>query len=223
MSVIKYKDPSTGGWKRALSVILNAGLDTTIVAYSQMNDKLTAYLKAADVYTDNDRSVTVMSDYLSANEYDDPVGQVIAIKKDGTLYILDETTARATKEAVKAGEKTIYNLIPGHVYQWFVKDSDGIVSSSGRLKPTGDVRMLKFLYSGIRNFRDLGGWECDGGTIKYGLLIRGGFFGDSNADADNKKNVAVFSDLFCGKVLFRLRYCSTDRRRLIQAYSRIRG
>ncbi len=22
--------------------------------------------------------------------------------------------------------------------------------------------------------RDLGGWECDGGTVKYGKLIRGG-------------------------------------------------
>ena len=191
MVVVKYKDPVTGEWKLASAIVLNnevPGLDTSIVEYSHMNDNLTAYLKAAEIYTDDNHSMTVMSNYLSADsEGDDPIGPVVTIDEDGTLYVLDETTGRATKASAREGEKTIYNLIPDHVYQWFVKDGDGKVVSSGRLKPTGSVRMLKFLYSGIRNFRDLGGWECDGGTIKYGLLIRGGFFGDKEADPDNRK------------------------------------
>ena len=191
MVVVKYKDPVTGEWKLASAIVLNnevPGLDTSIVEYSHMNDNLTAYLKAAEIYTDDNHSMTVMSNYLSADsEGDDPIGPVVTIDEDGTLYVLDETTGRATKASAREGEKTIYNLIPDHVYQWFVKDGDGKVVSSGRLKPTGSVRMLKFLYSGIRNFRDLGGWKCDGGTIKYGLLIRGGFFGDKEADPENRK------------------------------------
>lgn len=187
MSVFKYKDPATGKWEKVAAVKMIDGLNTAVTEYSQMNPQLAAYLQAAEAYTDDDRSTTVMPGFLSAEEYDDPVGQAIPITAAGTLYILDENTGRTTKASVQAGGKTIYNLIPGHVYQWMVKDSTGAVTSSGRLKPTGSVRMLKFLYSGIRNLRDLGGWACDGGSIKYGLLIRGGFFGDSEADAENRK------------------------------------
>lgn len=188
MSVLKYRDPTSGKWKVASSIIMNTGLDATVGEYSQMNEKVTAYLKAAEVYTDTNTDMTVMSDHLSlGNEWDDPVGKVITIDKAGTLYVLDENTGSSTKSSVRAGEQTIYNLIPGHVYQWFVKDSSGVVVSSGRVRPTGAVRMLKFLYSGIRNLRDLGGWKCDGGTIKYNRIIRGGFFGDKEADAENRK------------------------------------
>lgn len=188
MSVFKYKDVSTGKWMAAQVVKAVGGLSGAITEYNQMNPQLAAYLAAAEVYTDeDDGSTTVMSNFLSKEEYDDPAGQEISVPSSGTLYVVDESTGLATKTSVSAGNRTIYNLIPGHIYQWFAKDSKGLVTASGRLKPTGAVRMLKFLYSGIRNFRDLGGWSCDGGKIKYGLLIRGGFFGDKEADPENRK------------------------------------
>lgn len=37
----------------------------------------------------------------------------------------------------------------------------------------GELRFYSYYPSGY-NVRDLGGWDCDGGSIKYGLLIRGG-------------------------------------------------
>ena len=41
----------------------------------------------------------------------------------------------------------------------------------GAVKP---LDRLRWISSPERNIRDLGGWACDGGTIKYGKLFRGG-------------------------------------------------
>ena len=42
----------------------------------------------------------------------------------------------------------------------------------------GELKLFSFYDVGY-NVRDLGGWSCDGGTIKYGMLVRGG---DTNPD-----------------------------------------
>lgn len=42
---------------------------------------------------------------------------------------------------------------------------------NGTVKP---LDRLRWINSPERNIRDLGGWACDGGTIKYGKLFRGG-------------------------------------------------
>lgn len=44
-------------------------------------------------------------------------------------------------------------------------------NSAGTLKPLDHVR---WIHSQTVNMRDLGGWSCDGGTVKYGLLYRSG-------------------------------------------------
>lgn len=47
---------------------------------------------------------------------------------------------------------------------------------AGTLKPLDALRWIRTRDSSAEawNVRDLGGWVCDGGTVKYGLLIRGG-------------------------------------------------
>ena len=42
---------------------------------------------------------------------------------------------------------------------------------SGTLIP---LDQLRWLNTSTENVRDLGGWTCDGGTVKYGMLFRGG-------------------------------------------------
>lgn len=47
---------------------------------------------------------------------------------------------------------------------------------AGTLKPLDALRWIRTRDNSAEawNVRDLGGWACDGGTVKYGLLIRGG-------------------------------------------------
>lgn len=45
-------------------------------------------------------------------------------------------------------------------------------SEYGTLMPLDHVRYINTPYA--PNVRDIGGWKCDGGTVKYGLLFRGG-------------------------------------------------
>lgn len=46
---------------------------------------------------------------------------------------------------------------------------------AGTLKPLDALRWIRTSAGATAwNVRDLGGWACDGGTVKYGLLIRGG-------------------------------------------------
>lgn len=48
--------------------------------------------------------------------------------------------------------------------------------AAGTLKPLDFLRWIRTRDNSAEawNVRDLGGWACDGGTVKYGLLIRGG-------------------------------------------------
>ena len=63
------------------------------------------------------------------------------------------------------GIKTYYNQIPG-VETPFAADG-----TAGTLKP---LDFLRYIQTNTWNVRDLGGWACDGGKVKYGLLFRGG-------------------------------------------------
>lgn len=66
---------------------------------------------------------------------------------------------------VQAGGVTHYNEVPNVLTPWAAG------GKAGTLKP---LDFLRYIQTNTWNVRDLGGWACDGGTVKYGLLFRGG-------------------------------------------------
>ena len=65
-----------------------------------------------------------------------------------------------------AGGVTHYNEEPNVLTPWAAG------GKAGTLKPLDVRRYINTAYAA--NVRDLGGWPCDGGTVRYGLLYRGG-------------------------------------------------
>ena len=99
------------------------------------------------------RIKTYINDYaLSANQANTkPVGYTI----DGVTFRDNEPfVAEPFSTASKAGTLTALDHL-----RWY---------NTTDAAPDGNI------YSRGRNCRDLGGWACDGGTIKYGMLVRSG-------------------------------------------------
>lgn len=175
-----------------------AGQDNTVVEFSQINTTVQQYIDASSCYTDaNYADTTVMSNYSpgTTENYalEKPLGYDITVRNAGTLYIVDEETGKGNEPVdVSAGAYTIYNLIPGHIYRWIIKDSTGSITQAGRLKSTGDLRY--YYMPSVHNFRDMGGWDCDGGKTRYGLLLRGGQLSNENAIQISEADKARFRD-----------------------------
>lgn len=157
------------------SPIVDDGLENT-VQYRQMNLSAAEFIENVD-YSENanDYSVTKVTPYYSATttySKEEPDGLKVRVPTDTTLVVAQGGKSR---NEVFSGEGAIYNMEPLKA---------GTFSFGGKtykVVPEGGVRMI--YTPSVWNVRDLGGWACTGGRVKYGKIFRGGHFG-SITDAD---------------------------------------
>ena len=160
---------------QAIAALPSGGTEEDTTEFSQQNSKVTEYMAAAEVYTDADfASVTVANNYNDSTQttWERPNGTALTAAEAGRVYIMDEETGKGWNNSVSVGENTIINLVPGHWHSCLVRNGDGKISGLARVKGSGQVRMIHVPNS-VHNFRDIGGWPCDGGTVRYGMVYRG--------------------------------------------------
>lgn len=96
------------------------------------------------------------------------------VSYDSNDYSTSQIADYAPATAIQSNTKPIGKTIDGVTYYNEIPNKETPFSSAnkaGTLKPLDALRWLK---TATVNVRDLGGWACDGGTIKYGVLFRGG-------------------------------------------------
>lgn len=94
---------------------------------------------------------------------------------DSNDYTTSQIADYAPATAVVANTKPIGETVDGVTYYNEVPNVDTPFSSTnkaGTVKPLDRLRWINT--PNAINVRDLGGWQCDGGTVKYGKLFRGG-------------------------------------------------
>lgn len=157
------------------SPIVDDSLENT-VQYRQMNATAAEFIADVD-YTENanDYSVTKVIPYYSAPttySKEEPDGLKVKVPANTTLTV---TQGGKTRSDVVSGTGVIYNMEP------LKAGAFAFGGKTYKIVPEGGVRMI--YTPSVWNVRDLGGWACTGGRVKYGKIFRGGHFGNIT-DAD---------------------------------------
>ncbi len=146
-AAIREKNGSTAKYKVAeMGAAVRALSGSEAIEWHQCPEAVRNYL-ANVTYDPNDYSTSQIANYAPATAIVSnykPVGQA-------------------------AGGVTHYNEVPN------IPTPFASGGKAGTLKPLDALRWIRTSAGATAwNVRDLGGWPCDGGTVKYGLLIRGG-------------------------------------------------
>lgn len=167
------------GYQKGKASTPSAGTEP-LIEYAQQNPLVDQYLEESQFYSPDDYTKTV-PDFLSKFVYKEPgytrshpFGYTITAKQGGELNLTDG--GEVLTMTISAGDHELINTTPGEVAHWWLT-VDGSVVQSGTIKPTGQVRMIK---TTAANVRDIGGWACDGGRVKYGKLYRGGYLSETD-------------------------------------------
>lgn len=137
---------------------------TATMTLDQMPEKITAL--SSKVAVEWHQCPELVRNYLANVTYDP--------SDYSTSQIANYAPATAVVSNYKpigqeAGGVTHYNEVPN------VLTSFAGTNVAGTLKPLDALRWIRTSAGATAwNVRDLGGWACDGGTVKYGLLFRGG-------------------------------------------------
>ena len=157
--------------------------NNAVAAFDSENDEVIKYM-SAEPQTDSEYTYSNVN--MSLSERKDIPGAFSVTLPADTAYlrIVDCQSGNEWKENAGAGEYEIRNLIPNRIYRYYVLKANGTVLGSGSCVGRGQVRMIDVPKANgernVFNIRDLGGWACSGGFMKYGLIFRGGRLNGTN-------------------------------------------
>ena len=184
------KYPSSKSVRKFIDAILALEKDTAILGvktltpdetYNMHKDLVETYLSNSDYSDDTDYTTSALTDFDFGYETHGRPNKILLTIPTGGVKIeyCDTVTGRNWVESTASGSISyvidgfyIQNLIPGHLYTYVIYDVNGKALKSGSCLASGQVRMIN-AGGDTFNIRDLGGWACDGGSIKYGKLYRG--------------------------------------------------
>ena len=176
---------SAKGFGDAVDTI-ETGIETKTYTWDQARPEVKNFIDNV-TYNPSDYSNSSIAQYVTTTTSNYPVPIEINLKDSGTLYVIDSSNNRLWKKSISASSKIeLYNIIPG-ITSYFLLIKDNKIVQQGLLQPTGSCRMIHI--PNVDNVRDIGGWACDGGTIKYGMLYRGGEV--YNYISDESKDIAL--------------------------------
>lgn len=160
------------GTKEEAAISDDGNLNTT--QYPQMNPTVAEYIDNVTYDTTDYSTTQITSYYNQTTTYskEEPSGLKINATSGSSLTVAQGNLSR-TESA--SGAHTIYNVEP-------LKNATfTLAGKTYKIIAEGGVRMI--YTPSVWNVRDLGGWSCDGGRVKYGKIFRGGNFG-SITDTD---------------------------------------
>lgn len=147
------------------------GTGVGAITYNGENEYVAAYLAASEAYIAGSRTTSIAPAYAGAVEgvrKDFPGAGAMGVS--GGELMLRDRTGGTVALSVDDGTAEVHSISP--IGGDAVNLPASGTAKAALLVPTGTVRMIKA--PSVANVRDVGGWPCDGGTVRYGLLYRSG-------------------------------------------------
>lgn len=186
---------------------IETGLSQTDYEFNQINTDVRAYIQNV-TYDPSDYTVSYIASYVNDTTHFRPLCANVTIPTAGTLVF--QNGERSLSKVVSVGTEAVYNSVPNSKAPYTVMKSDGTIVKYGVIKPTGDLRMIYL--NDTKNIRDLGGWACDGGSVKYNKIFRGGrpfiSYEDGNSQTLDSYDLNVLRNLLGIRRELDLRYAN---------------